>query len=147
MDGSRRQRVQHSYPRTARLNALLHQILAEEVERLADADERLRLLTLTAVFCEPDLRRAKVLLASMPEGAKEALEDHRKALQATIAAQARLRRTPMLVFLKDAALEAAERVEEALRRAAIRPVTTGTIDQDAREEGARAGTTGDGEGP
>lgn len=118
MDRSRHRRAQHSYPRTARLNALLQEILAEELERLADADERLRLLTLTAVLCDPDLRHARVLFASLPDGAAEALGEHRRALQARIAAQARLRRTPALEFLVDPALEAASRVEEALRRAA-----------------------------
>lgn len=121
MDRSRNRRALHAYPRTARVNALLQEILAEELERLADADERLRLLTLTAVLCDPDLRRAKVLLASLPEGSAEALADHRRALQARIAAQARLRRTPTLEFLADPALEAAERVEAALRRAGAAP--------------------------
>lgn len=117
MDRSRNRRGPHSYPRTARVNALLQEILAEELERLADADERLRLLTCTGVLCDPDLRHAKVLLASMPDGAPEALEEHRRALQARIGAEAHLRRTPSLEFLADPALEAAERVEAALRRA------------------------------
>lgn len=117
MDRSRQRRVQHPYPRTARINNLLQEILADEVERLADADERLRLLTITAVLCEPDLRHATVLLASLPAGAPEALEEHRRALQARIGTEARLRRTPTLDFLADPTLEAAARVEAALRRA------------------------------
>lgn len=116
MDRSRNRRAAHPYPRTARVNALLQEIVAEELERLADADERLRLLTCTAVLCDPDLRHAKVLFASLPTRAAEALEAHRRVLQARIAAEARLRRTPALAFLADPALEAAERVEAVLRR-------------------------------
>ena len=118
MERSRNRRGTHAYPRTARVNALLQEILAEELERRSDVDERLRLLTLTAVLCEPDLRHAKVLLASLPSGAAAALEEHRGALQARIGAEAHLRRTPALEFLADPALEAAQRVEDALRRAA-----------------------------
>jgi ribosome-binding factor A len=118
MERSRNRRGSHAYPRTARVNALLKEILAEELERRSDVDERLRLLTLTAVLCEPDLRHAKVLLASLPSGAAEALEEHRSALQARIGAEAHLRRTPALEFLADPAFEAAQRVEEALRRVA-----------------------------
>lgn len=120
MDRSRSRRAAHPYPRTARVNTLLQEILAEGLERLADTDERLRLLTCTAVICEPDLRHAKVLLASLPGEAAAALEEHRRPLQAQIAAEARLRRTPALEFLADPALEAAERLEAALRRAGIR---------------------------
>ena len=130
MDRSRGRRAARSYPRTARVNTLLQQIVADELERLADVDERLRLLTCTGVLCDPDLRHAKVLLASLPDGAAAALDEHRRQLQARIAAQARLRRTPALEFLADPALEAAARVEAALRRAADRTsgdgVTGGT---------------------
>ena len=44
------------YPRTARLNELLHEIVAEELERIDD--ERLDWCTITRVDVEPDLRRA-----------------------------------------------------------------------------------------
>ena len=40
------------YP-LARVNQLLRQVLAEELERLADADERLRLVTVTSVDSPP----------------------------------------------------------------------------------------------
>ncbi|HUZ21704.1 MAG TPA: ribosome-binding factor A [Acidimicrobiales bacterium] len=120
MAGSRRRAIQHPYPRIARVNALLREVLADEVERVADADERLRLLTVTAVVCEPDLRHAVVYLASLPEGAAEALEEHRRGLQSAIGAQVRMKRTPTLSFAADPAIAAGERIEEALRRA--RPV-------------------------
>jgi len=117
MRHARGHQVQHSYPRAARVNALLLEIVAEELERLADADERLEMLTVTGVSSEPDLRHAIVLLASLPEDAREALEDNRRALQSAIARQARLKRVPALSFAADPAIEAGQRVEEALRRA------------------------------
>ena len=101
----------------ARVNALLHEVLAEEVERLADGDERLRLLTVTDVACEADLRHAVVFLASLPPEAAEALEEHRRGLQSALGAQVRLKRTPALSFAADPAVAAGERIEEAIRRA------------------------------
>ena len=104
------------YPRLARVNSLVREILAEEIERLADADERLALATITDVACEADLRHAIVYLASLSPGAAEALEERRSALQRAIASQVRLKRTPALSFAVDPAIVAAERIEEALRR-------------------------------
>ncbi len=117
MRHSRGNKVQHSYPRAARVNALLVEILAEELERLVDADERLELLTVTGVSSEPDLRHAVVLFSSLTDEARLALEDNRRALQAAIGAQARLKRVPSLSFDVDPAIEAGSKVEEALRRA------------------------------
>jgi ribosome-binding factor A len=114
---SRRRGPVRPYPRLARVNALVHEVLAEEIERLADADERLALVTITDVACEPDLRHAVVYLASLSPDAAEALEARRRALQATIAAQARLRRTPALSFAVDPAIVAGNRIEDVLRRA------------------------------
>jgi ribosome-binding factor A len=104
-----------AYARTERVNALLQEILAEELERLADSDERLRLLTVTGVAVDPDLRHARVYLASLPEGAVEALAEHRRVLQAAIGRQVRMRHTPTLEFAPDPAVAAAERVERVLR--------------------------------
>lgn len=117
MDRSRNHTSQRTYPRSARVNALLQQILAEELERLADRDERLDLCTITGVSCDPDLRHAVVFMSSLGEMAAEALEEYRKALQSTIGAQVRMKRVPALKFMVDPAVEAGARVEEALRRA------------------------------
>src|SRR5207247_8735241 len=83
----------HRYPRTARLNELLHQIVAEEMERIDD--ERLDLVTVMHVVVEPDLRHATVFVDT-PTGAERdeevltALSEHRIALQKAIAQQARV---------------------------------------------------------
>ncbi len=108
---------QRAYPRAARLNALLHEVLAEQLERIADHDERLGLLTLTGVACEPDLRHAVVFLATLSDESHAVLEEHRRELQAAVAAQVRTRRVPALSFEPDPAIAAASRVEEALARA------------------------------
>lgn len=113
----RRRRVGNSrrYPRTARINELLREVLAEELERRAGEDPRLDLLTVTAVAAEPDLRHATVLLSSLPEGAVEALAEHRVPLQAAIGRQVRLKRTPQLAFVADPAVASGQRVEDILR--------------------------------
>ncbi len=54
-----------TYPRALRVNQVLRQVVAEELERLADADERLRMVTVTAVDTAPDLRTAVVYLATL----------------------------------------------------------------------------------
>lgn len=103
------------FSRMARVNELVREVVAEELERIADADERLALLTVTAVAVDPDLRRARVLLSSVPPGAEEALREHRPRLQAAINRQATLKRTPQLSFAPDPAVESGNRVEDLLR--------------------------------
>jgi len=99
----------------ARVNALLREVLGEAVERLGD-DEALGMLTITAVDCEPDLRRAVVYLSSLPDAAAAVLENHRVRLQHAVADEVRMKRTPQLVFRADPAVAAGARVEEVLRR-------------------------------
>ena len=104
------------YARSLRVNQVLRQILAEELERLADADERLRLVTITAVDTAPDLRTARVYLSSMSDDAAEALSERRKQLQRSMGRQVRMKRTPLLAFELDPAVVAGGRVEDVLRR-------------------------------
>ncbi|MET0914369.1 MAG: 30S ribosome-binding factor RbfA [Acidimicrobiales bacterium] len=119
MSKHRRQaRGPHDYPRTARLNELVRQIVAEELERLDD--ERLTLVTVVDVVCEADLRWATVYVTGLggPEDDAaiiEALGDHRKHLQATINRQARFKRTPELIFAADEVTRSANRIETILR--------------------------------
>ena len=104
------------YARSLRVNQVLRQVLAEELERLADADERLRLVTVTSVDTAPDLRQATVYLSSLSEDAADALEERRAQLQRTLGRQVRMKRTPRLGFAVDPAVVAGSRVDEALRR-------------------------------
>jgi ribosome-binding factor A len=93
----------------------MREVLADEIERLSIADERVGILTITAVAVEPDLRRAKVWLASLPDPAREALDENRVRLQGAVARQVRMKRTPQLSFAVDPAITQGERVEEILR--------------------------------
>ena len=106
------------FPRTARINELLREILADELERLDD--DRLELLTVTGVETEPDLRHAKVWYDSLQgeEGDPEvlgALAELRPRLQAAIGRQARLKRVPELQFAPDPAVRSGLRIEAVLR--------------------------------
>ena len=104
------------YPRSWRVNQVLRQVLGEEIERLADADERLRMVTVTAVDTAPDLRKATVFVSSLSESAAAALGERRSRLQASVGRQVRLKRTPQLVFEVDPGVTAGDRIDEALRR-------------------------------
>jgi ribosome-binding factor A len=115
-EGGRVRQRTYSYPRTARVNALLVEVLATALERINDDDDRLELITVTGVRTDPDLRRAIVFFSSLPPAAAEALADHRHTLQATIGREVRMKRTPLLEFRPDPGVESGQRVEEALRR-------------------------------
>ncbi|HET6964617.1 MAG TPA: 30S ribosome-binding factor RbfA [Acidimicrobiales bacterium] len=103
------------YGRMARVNQVLRQVLADELERLEEFDERLGMLTITAVQCDPDLRHAKVLFSSLSEAESEALAEGRVRLQAAISREVRIKRTPQLRFEADPAVAAGQRIEDILR--------------------------------
>jgi ribosome-binding factor A len=103
------------YARTARVNEVLRQVLADELERMEELDERLGMLTITAVQCDPDLRHATVLLASMTEEEEHALDQVRVRLQAVVSHEVRMKRTPQLRFTADPAVAAGQRIEDILR--------------------------------
>ena len=115
---ARHRAPRREYPRMVRVNALLQEIIGDEIERIDD--DRLELVTVTAVDCEPDLRRAVVQYDSL-RGAEDdetvlaALGEMRPRLQKAVARQARLKRTPELRFEPDVVIRAAERVDEVLR--------------------------------
>jgi len=104
------------YPRTARVNEVLREVVADGLERLSDTDDRLRLITVTAVETTPDLRRATVYLSSLSDDAAAALAEQRVAVQRQINRQVRLKRTPLLAFLPDPAVVHGHQVDEILRR-------------------------------
>jgi ribosome-binding factor A len=123
------------YPRTARLNALLQQIVADHLGR-AD-DERLGFLTVTGVEVDAELGRAVVYLSTLDvdEGADAELlavltEEYRKPLQAAIATSARLRKTPEVTFALDPGVRSGARIDEILATLEIEP------DESEHEDGA-----------
>jgi ribosome-binding factor A len=90
-------------------------VVADALERAADGDERLRLLTVTAVEVSPDLRHATVYLSSLADEAAEGLAQHRVQLQQAIGREVRMKRTPQLTFAADPGVAAGTKVEEILR--------------------------------
>jgi ribosome-binding factor A len=100
----------------ARVNEALREVVAGEIERISDQDERLLLVTVTAIECEPDLRHAKVFLSSLSDVSREGLEHHRVRIQSAIGHHVRLKRTPQLTFSADPGVAEGEKVEEILRR-------------------------------
>lgn len=110
------------YPRTARLNHLVQEIVADELERIDD--ERLELVTVMSVEVEPDMRRAVVYVDTLAgawgdgpadEDVLKALAENRVRLQGAIASQARVKRVPELRFEPDVVGRGAGRVEDILR--------------------------------
>jgi ribosome-binding factor A len=103
----------HRYPRTARINHVIQEVVADELERIDDDD--LGLLTVTGVQVDPDLRHAVVWLSSLSPTGEEVLGRYRPRLQSAIGRQMRLKRTPELRFRADPAVESGKRVEDILR--------------------------------
>ena len=115
-----RPQTKRHYPRTARLNALLQEIVAGVIERIDD--ERLDFVTVTGVDVDNDLNKAEVFVSNLNQGGTEeedeefieALSEYRKPVQAAIARQARIRKTPEVVIALDPAVRAGARIEEIL---------------------------------
>ena len=101
------------YPRTARVNHVVHEVVADELERIDD--DRLGMTTVTGVQVDPDLRHATVWLSSLSSESELALAQHRVRLQAAIGRQMRMKRTPELRFRADPAVETGQRIEDILR--------------------------------
>lgn len=107
--------AQRRYSRLDRVNEALREVLGDALE-LVD-DERLDLVTVTGVRCDPDLRHATVWFDTLGsrEEVAEALTEQRVRLQAAVARQLRLKHTPELTFGPDPAIAVGTRVEEILR--------------------------------
>jgi ribosome-binding factor A len=118
MTSKRTTSSQRRYPRTARVNELLREVIADTLERLDDV--RIALVTVTGVTADPDLRHATVWFSALdPRGlgearVDEALAEHRVAVQAAIGRQVRMKRTPELAFKRDPAISTGQRVEEII---------------------------------
>ncbi|HXY92551.1 MAG TPA: 30S ribosome-binding factor RbfA [Acidimicrobiia bacterium] len=109
------------YPRTARVNEVVHEALADELERLSDP--RLELVTITGVEVSPDLRHATVYYAARDssdggergEQTRVALRSAAPHLRSELGRQVRLKYLPELVFREDPAIREGERVEAIIR--------------------------------
>jgi ribosome-binding factor A len=120
------------YPRTARVNEVVREVLAEQLERLSDP--RLGLVTITGVEVSPDLRHATVYYSALvaagrrgggqpvlttSDDTRAAVKDALKAaaphLRAQLGRQVRFKYVPELQFREDPAIETGERVDQILR--------------------------------
>jgi ribosome-binding factor A len=109
----------HGYPRTARLSEVLREVIGDELTRIDD--ERLDLVTITAIDVDPEMNRAIVYFDSMfgeegDEGVILALNEFRPRMQASINRQMHARKTPILSFRPDEVIRSAARIEELLRK-------------------------------
>ena len=130
------------YPRTVRVNELLREIIADELERLDEPE--LEWISITGVEVNPELTSAEVFFSSLegPESdaaVLEALGSQRVRLQRAIARQARLRRTPELRFAADVGVRSGQRVEELLSGLVVEDDPAATGDDGALDEADGAG--------
>ena len=108
----------HRYPREARLNEILREVIADELTRIDD--ERLAFVTVTSVDVDAELNRGIVFFDSLAgeagdQAILEVLEEHRRRIQSSIGKQVRAKKTPVLEFRPDEVIRAAERIDEVLR--------------------------------
>jgi len=106
------------YPRMARVNEVVQETLADELERLTDP--RLELVTITGVDVTADLREADVFFSVLasPSSAAEAEAGLRAAasrLRAGLGKQVRLKYLPRLRFREDPAIVEGQRMEDIIR--------------------------------
>lgn len=100
-----------------RVNSVIKEVVAEEIERFNDA--RLEMVSVTGVDTAPNLRHATVYVDALgPEGHQAALDALRGAairLQRAVGRQVRLKYTPTLDFEIDPAVVGGERIDAILR--------------------------------
>lgn len=105
------------YPRTARVNHLIQEIVADALARVDD--ERLTLVAITGVEVDRGLERAVVYFddpdADQDDEVLTALGRLAPRLRETINAEARLRRVPALEFRPDPGVRAGDRIDQILR--------------------------------
>jgi ribosome-binding factor A len=103
--------------RMRRVNESLRQVLSEGVGQLKDP--RIGFVTVTAVEASPDLRHARVYVSVLGTEAKRehalaALQAAHAVLQARVARELRLKRTPQLAFEYDPSVERGVRMTKLI---------------------------------
>lgn len=134
------------FPRVARINEVMREVVADELERIDD--DRLGLLTVTGVTVDPDLRHATVWLSAlMTTGGVESMlaivGEHRTALQAAVNRQVRMKRTPLLQFAADPAITNGQRIEDVIRALPPRRIHPEDAVEDDVEDDASGDSSGD----
>ena len=103
--------------RTDRVAEEMHQVLAEEIQRLKDP--RMGFVTVTGVWVTPDLRKARVAYTVLGEereraATRAALRSARSHLRSVVGREIRIKFTPELEFEEDLGAADAQRIEELL---------------------------------
>ena len=107
---------QRRYPRSLRVNEVVREALADELERMSDP--RLAMVTITGVDVSPALRHATVWFSALgrhDEDLDNALQSASAHLRAVLGREVRLKYLPRLHFRHDPAIETGQRVEEIIR--------------------------------
>jgi ribosome-binding factor A len=123
----------HRYPRSARLNELLREVLAEDLERIDD--DRLQLVTITRVDVDSEMNRGTVYFDSALDASGdatiiEAFSAYRIRLQGAIGRQVRAKKTPILDFRPDLIIRGAEHIDQILRDNPIPVRPEAPVDDD-----------------
>jgi ribosome-binding factor A len=114
----------HRYPRTARVNEVIIEIVADELNRLSDP--RLEMVTLTGAEVSTDLAYATLYYSALDGTGQPQTEAQAKAtgvalrkatahLRRVVGKQVRWRNTPALTFKVDPSIAAGQRIEDILR--------------------------------
>ena len=138
----------HRYPRTARLSESLREVIADELTRIDD--ERLDMVTITAIDVDAEMNRAIVfydsLLGEDGDGQLlEALNSHRVRIQGSVGRQLRAKKTPILSFRPDEVIRQAEHIERLLQSSELLPERPPAPEHDGEGRDGRDGEGRDGE--
>jgi ribosome-binding factor A len=113
-----RRQPPRQYPRTARVNEVIRETLAGEIERLSDP--RLGFVTVTGVEISKDLRIADVYYSALGTDDEQtetadALQSAIPHLRSIVGREVRLKYNPELRFRVDPSIAQGQRIEEVIR--------------------------------
>jgi ribosome-binding factor A len=116
---ARRPASRQHFNRTDRISEAIREIVATELER--HDDDRLELVTVTAVEVDGDLQTAKVYYSALTAEADghadevgDALEDIRWGIQKVVNGAIRARKTPQISFHPDDVLRHALHIDDLI---------------------------------
>jgi len=104
--------------RMRRINEVLREVVGAAISG-GLSDPRIGFVTVTSVETSPDLRTAKVFVSVLGsdeerQATLEGLRSSHGVIQARIAAETRMKRTPTLTFRYDETIEQGVRISELL---------------------------------
>lgn len=115
---SRPRQPPRQYPRVARVNEVVLEVLAKELERLSDP--RLGFVTITSVEVAADLRVADVYFSVLGTAEEHAettagLLSAASHLRAVVGRSVRMKWVPELRFVEDLSIMSGERIDAIIR--------------------------------